>query len=104
VRVTRLIIPKGLRKRVLELGHEGHPGESAIKRRLKVEVWWPHIDRDAENFVKTCKDCMLVSQPPRPALMQRTVFPNSPWNSIASDFLTGNTSLCLSTIFPGILN
>lgn len=87
LRGTRLIIPKGLRKRVLELAHEGHPGESAMKRRLRVKVWWPHIDRDAENFVKTCKDCILVSQPPRPAPMQRTVFPTSPWNSIASDLL-----------------
>lgn len=47
---TRLIIPKGLRKRVLELAHEGDPGESAMKRRLRVKVWWPHIDLDAKNF------------------------------------------------------
>lgn len=87
LRGTWLIIPKGLRKRDLELAHEGHPGESAMKRRLRVKVWWPHIDRDAENFVKTCKDCMHVSQPPRPAPMQRTAFPTSPWSSIASDLL-----------------
>jgi len=77
LRGTRLIITKGLQKIVLELAHEGHPGESAMKRRLRVKVSRRHIDENAENFVKTCKDCMLVSQPPGLAPTQRTVFPTN---------------------------
>nr|DAA65004.1 TPA_exp: gag-pol protein [Drosophila sechellia] len=87
LRGTRLVIPATLRKRVLELAHEGHPGESAMKRRLRSKVWWPRIDRDAENFVKACRDCLVVSQPLGPAPMQRTPFPTSAWMSIASDLL-----------------
>jgi len=60
---TRLIIPKSLRKRVLEQAYEGHLGETAMKRRLIVQVWWPRIDRDVENFLKSCKDCILASHP-----------------------------------------
>ncbi|XP_043862245.1 uncharacterized protein K02A2.6-like [Drosophila santomea] len=52
LRGNRIVIPTNLRKRVLELAHEGHPGESAMKRRLRSKVWWPLIDRDAEEFVK----------------------------------------------------
>ncbi|KAH8288964.1 hypothetical protein KR054_003649, partial [Drosophila jambulina] len=35
LRGNRLIIPTSLRGKELELAHEGHPGESAIKRRLR---------------------------------------------------------------------
>jgi len=59
LRSTRLIIPKGMCSRVLELAHKGHPGESAISRRLRNKVW-PHNDRDAQ---KCCKN---MQRPPRP--------------------------------------
>ncbi|KAH8259091.1 hypothetical protein KR026_002962 [Drosophila bipectinata] len=35
LRGNRLIIPTSLQEKVLELAHEGHPGESAMKRRLR---------------------------------------------------------------------
>ncbi|XP_043063219.1 uncharacterized protein K02A2.6-like [Drosophila yakuba] len=87
LRGNRIVIPTNLRKRVLELAHEGHPGESAMKRRLRSKVWWPLIDRDAEEFVKTCRDCLMVSQSIRPAPMNRNPFPTGPWIWVASDLL-----------------
>lgn len=41
LRGTRIVIPNKLRSRVLELGHEGHPGMSTMKQRLRSKVWWP---------------------------------------------------------------
>ncbi|KAH8261986.1 hypothetical protein KR026_004409 [Drosophila bipectinata] len=35
LRGNRIVIPQSLRNQVLELAHEGHPGESAMKRRLR---------------------------------------------------------------------
>ncbi|XP_053954964.1 uncharacterized protein K02A2.6-like [Anastrepha ludens] len=87
LRGTRIVIPKTLREQTLQLAHEGHPGESAMKRRLRSKVWWPLIDRDAESFVKRCVDCLLVSQPNKPAPMQRHSFPNGPWQCVATDLL-----------------
>ncbi|KAL7743610.1 hypothetical protein ACLKA6_019229 [Drosophila palustris] len=87
LRGTRNVIPGSLRERILQLAHEGHPGESAMKRRLRAKVWWPSIDREVEKFVKCCKDCLLVSPPSKPAPMNRHVFPNGPWISLASDLL-----------------
>jgi len=58
-----------------------------MKRRLRSKVWWPLIDRDAEEFVKTCRDCLLVSQSIRPAPMDRNPFPTGPWIRVASDLL-----------------
>ncbi|XP_017467975.1 PREDICTED: uncharacterized protein LOC108360273 isoform X2 [Rhagoletis zephyria] len=38
LRGTRIVMPKALRPRLLELAHEGHPGESAMKRRIRTKV------------------------------------------------------------------
>ena len=38
-RSDQLVVPKTLRQRVIDLGHEGHIGMSATKRRVRLEYW-----------------------------------------------------------------
>ncbi|XP_061395874.1 uncharacterized protein K02A2.6-like, partial [Musca vetustissima] len=87
LRGTKIVIPLPLRARVLTLAHEGHPGETVMKRRLRSKVWWPLIDRDVGKYVKNCRHCLLVSQPQYPAPMIRRVFPEGPWLCLAMDLL-----------------
>lgn len=87
LRGNRLVIPQSLRNLVLELAHEGHPGETVMKRRLRSKVWWPLMDRQTEKFVKHCRDCLLVSQPNKPPPMSRHKFPEQPWECIAIDLM-----------------
>ncbi|XP_055714982.1 uncharacterized protein K02A2.6-like [Phlebotomus papatasi] len=87
LRGTKIIIPRSLRKRVLEIAHEGHPGESLMKRRVRTKVWWPKIDRMVEQHVKKCRSCVLVSQPLNPVPMTRRPLPEAPWVDTAIDFL-----------------
>ena len=47
LRGSRLVIPRELRTRVLELAHEGHQGIVETKCRLCSKVWWPKIDAAA---------------------------------------------------------
>lgn len=35
IRGTKLVVPSILRERMLLLAHEGHPGQSCMKRRLR---------------------------------------------------------------------
>lgn len=74
LRGRKIVIPIALRSKVIKLSHEGHPGESVMKRWLRLKVWWPPIDREAEKYVKSCKDCLLVSQPTPPTPMDRHPF------------------------------
>ena len=87
MRGNRIIIPVNLRDQVLELAHEGHPGMSAMKMRLRSKVWWVGVDKDCENFVKNCHSCIMVGplMPPEP--MIRRKLPERAWQDIAVDFL-----------------
>lgn len=87
VRGTKLVVPKSLRNRMLTLAHEGHPGETVMKRRLRDRVWWPAMDREAERFVASCEGCRLVGLPSKPEPMQRRKMPSRPWIDVALDFM-----------------
>ncbi|XP_055632603.1 uncharacterized protein K02A2.6-like [Toxorhynchites rutilus septentrionalis] len=87
VRGNKLVVPSKLRSRMLDLAHEGHPGESVMKRRLRDRVWWPGMDREATNRVTSCEGCRLVGLPNRPEPMSRRPLPSKPWVDVAIDFL-----------------
>lgn len=38
LRGTRIVMPNSLRKRTLDLAHEGHPGMTIMKQRLRAKV------------------------------------------------------------------
>lgn len=87
LRGARIVMPEKLRTRTLELAHEGHPGMSKMKQRLRGKVWWPKIDAEAEAYVKKCHGCTMVAAPSAPEPLKRTVLPSEPWQHLAIDFL-----------------
>lgn len=87
LRGNRIVIPEKLRSRILDLAHEGHPGITKMKQRLRTKVWWPKIDAHAEAYVKQCHGCTMVSAPPPPVPVCRSKFPDKPWQHLAIDFL-----------------
>ena len=87
LRGRRIVIPRKLRARVIELGHEGHQGMVKTKQRLRTKVWWPGIDKEAEKFCKTCHGCQVVSRPNNPEPLQMTELPKGPWQDIVIDFM-----------------
>lgn len=87
LRGTKIVIPQKLRDQILRSTHEGHPGISAMKTRLRTKVWWPKCDKDAENFCKSCKGCVLVSAPNPPNPLKRRELPSEPWVDTAIDLM-----------------
>lgn len=87
LRGNKIVIPEKLRLRTLDLAHEGHPGITKMKQRLRTKVWWPKMDAHAEAYVKKCHGCTMVSAPPPPEPLIRKKFPDEPWQHIAIDFL-----------------
>lgn len=66
LRGSRIVVPERLQNRTIQLAHEGHPGMTKMKQRLRAKVWWPKIDAAAENCIKKCHGCTMVSAPPPP--------------------------------------
>ena len=87
LRGTRIVIPKSLRTKCIELAHEGHIGIVGTKKNLRTKVWWPKMDKDVEKFVKSCYGCQLVSQSPRPEPLKPTELPAGPWQDLAIDLM-----------------
>ncbi|XP_061506861.1 uncharacterized protein K02A2.6-like [Anopheles gambiae] len=87
VRGSKLVIPKAIRQRMLELAHEGHPGRTKMQQRLRCTCWWPGMDEAIARLVSSCSGCQLVSQPDKPEPMKRRPLPHKPWVDVAIDFL-----------------
>ena len=87
LRGTRIVIPKSLRERVTKLAHEGHQGIVKAKARLRSKVWWPKIDRDAENLCKVCHGCQVTGDYGVPEPMLRVRFPTVAWQDCCADLL-----------------
>ncbi|CAB0007830.1 unnamed protein product [Nesidiocoris tenuis] len=72
---------------IRKIGKEGHPGEGAMKSIAKIQVWWPHIENDIEEFVKRCKGCQS-SRPTGP--QESPIFfwnvPTEKWSRVHVDF------------------
>lgn len=56
-RLGRFIPPLSLRKEVMRTLHSGHPGIEGMKSLARYYTWWPGMDKDLEEYVKTCNAC-----------------------------------------------
>lgn len=87
VRGDRVIPPTALRKRIIDLGHEGHPGIVRTKQRVRSRYWWPNMDREIEHYVRACPTCNITDKTAvtHPTPLQPISFPSGPWKQIGID-------------------
>ena len=82
----RIVVPYSLRKQVLTLLHEGHPGVWAMRALARFYVWWPRIDSEIEVFLKGCYSCQ-ENRPRAPeTLLYSWNSPSEPWARIHIDY------------------
>jgi hypothetical protein len=109
LRGHRLILPISLRNRTLALAHRGHLGIVKTKQNLRTKVWWPRLDKEAEQHVKECLTCQISGNPEPPPPLAVVPPPMAPWSCIHVDFYgpapTGEHLLVLldeTTGFPEV--
>ena len=64
LKANRVIVPVKLKDKVMKMIHSEHIGISKIKNLARYYVWWPKIDEDIENLVKSCEPCQLNRKDP----------------------------------------
>ena len=56
-----IVIPPTLQQQVLQLAHSQHQGVSKTKALLREKVWWPSINCDVEQLIKSCHACQITT-------------------------------------------
>ena len=63
----------------MQMLHSGHMGISKTKNLARIYVWWPKIDEDIENLVKSCEPCQLNRNDPEKHSSHSWQYPSNPW-------------------------
>ena len=83
---TRVVVPWVLQQHILEELHRGHPGIVRMKSLARSHVWWPTIDCQLEDVVKSCMCCHSNRHQPVKAPLHPWALPAKPWQHIHLDF------------------
>ena len=88
MRDQRLPNPQDLQHKAVDLAHIGHQGIVKTKQLLCEKVWFPGIDRLAEEVIKACIPCQGATragaEPIEP--LNVTDLPTGPWKQVSIDF------------------
>jgi hypothetical protein len=93
---NRWVIPDdlALKLRILRENHDskvaGHFGQFKTSERMKQNFFWPKMDQEVRDYVRSCDVCQRdkVSRHKRYGLLQPLEIPYRPWTSISMDFIT----------------
>ncbi|UYV66613.1 hypothetical protein LAZ67_4002327, partial [Cordylochernes scorpioides] len=84
LRGQRILIPRSMRKEILEKLHQGHFGINKCRSRAKESVWWLGISQEIERMVSSYTKCLKERRPKHEALMP-SEFPIRPWQKVGMD-------------------
>lgn len=59
-----VVVPPPGCERVIEELSEGHPRVSLMKTQARSIAWWPQMDQEIEDEVKTCTSCQSTTLQP----------------------------------------
>ena len=72
-----VIIPTKWRERLLRELHCDHPGISKMKSIARSYMWWPGMNQQIEELVKSCPDCLAIGKTPPIAPLQPWEWPST---------------------------
>lgn len=84
---NRVIVPTRLRSAVLNELHSTHMGIVKVKSLARSYVWWPQIDSEIEETVKSCGACNAVKDNPPTVSLIPWEWPTKAWQRLHMDYL-----------------
>ena len=86
LRGTKIVIPKSLQQRAVDLAHESHQGLSKTKALLREKIWFPGIDALVTKTIDSCLACQAVGKSASPEPVKPMEMPSAPWEKLHIDF------------------
>ena len=83
---SRVIVPPKVCERVIDVLHSMHPGVSRMKRLARSYVWWPGMDTEIEQRVKSCHACQENLNSPAKASLHTWEWPERAWSRVHVDY------------------
>ncbi|UYV62433.1 K02A2.6-like [Cordylochernes scorpioides] len=82
----KVVVPKSLQLEVLKDLHSTHLGIVKMKQLARRYCTWKNIDKDIENLVKSCKDCLSTQNNPPKTPVHHWDPPLTNWERIHLDY------------------
>lgn len=82
----RICVPRKYQEQILKELHEGHVGMVKMKALARSHVYWPNIDKDIEDMVNSCAQCIELRNEPKKVPTHYWEYPTQPWERIHLDF------------------
>ena len=82
---ARVVIPKSLRKAVLDLLYLGHFGIEKMKQLARTAVYWPRLDINIKEHCQSCTTCAEFQNKPAKMSNHPWMLPEKPWSRIHAD-------------------
>ena len=93
----RIVVPKSLRRKALEIIHGAHQGCQGMLNRASLNLWWPGLSTCIEKKRAECETCTEIapSQPSMPSIQPER--PEYPMQKLCSDitYFQGKTYLVI---------
>nr|XP_054769705.1 uncharacterized protein K02A2.6-like [Lytechinus pictus] len=81
----QVVVPKALQEDILRQLHTSHMGIEKTRRLARDCVYWPGINKDIENIVKTCQACQENQDQQQKEPLEPHEVPPTPWTKLAAD-------------------
>lgn len=82
---NRVVIPRSLRKEMLNKIHLGHMGLEKCKLRAREAVFWPNINKDLSNLISNCDVCLSHRKNNQKEELKPHEIPDRPWAKVGVD-------------------
>lgn len=82
----RVVIPDVLKPKVLKLLHRNHSGINKIKQLARRTVYWFGMNKDMEEYVRSCGSCNEMNSVTRPAAYSSWIPTSKPFSRVHADF------------------
>ncbi|CAB4020684.1 Transposon Ty3-G Gag-Pol poly [Paramuricea clavata] len=83
---TRVAIPESLRDILLKDLHAEHFGIVKMKQLARKYLWWPKLNKEIEETVKSCMACQEEAKSPNASQQASWSWPGGPWKRIHIDY------------------